>query len=219
MQRFNNPTTDTNSFHTSDVYFTLEHIKCITGDEKWRTIPDFTRYEASTGGRIRDMYTCKIVQQNFNGRQQYYRVTVTGDDGKRGNQFVHRLVAKAFSWARPLTEGDGWVIDHINHNGEDNRPCNLRAISTTANANNKRNQVRYEFKGQLLPLALIFAQRYGVRITSNRKTLPAYSRVNRLLKEGHTLDYALLSAEAKCGLPQFTHPTFLIEPFPDQLAA
>jgi hypothetical protein len=160
----------------------------------------------------------EFIQQNFNPDQQYYRVTLTGDDGKRGNQFVHRMVAKAFA-RLPLTKGDDWVIDHVNHNGEDNRPCNLRAISATANANNKRNQVRYEYEEQLLPLALIFAQRYGVRITYNRKTLPAYSRASRLLKEGHTLDYALLSAEAKCGLPQFTHPTFLIESLPDQLAA
>lgn len=218
MQRFNNPATNSNSLHPSDLYFTLEHIKCITGNERWRTIPDFTRYEASTSGRIRDMYTSEIVQQNFNPTQQYYRVTLTGDDGKRGNQFVHRMVAKAFSRCS-LSKGDGWVIDHINHNGEDNRPCNLRAISSAANASNKRNQDRYEYEEQLLPLALIFAQRYGVRITRNGRTLPAYTRVSRLLKEDHTFDYALLSTEAKYGLPQFTHPSFLIESFPFQLAA
>lgn len=211
MQRFNNPITTTSSFHPSDVYFTLEHIKC-TSDEKWRTIPDFSRYAASTSGRIKDMYTSEIIQQNFNGRQQYYRVTLTGDDGKRGNQFVHRMVAKAFSWARPLTKGDGWIIDHINHNGEDNRPCNLRAISAIANANNKRNQTRHWYDDLLLTLPLIFARRYGVRITLNGKTLPAYSKVLNAMKQfpDHPIDYALLVSESSVGMPHLTHPEYLI---------
>ena len=51
MKRFNNPITATESFHRLDVYFSLEHIKC-TSDEKWRIIPDFSRYQASTSGPV-----------------------------------------------------------------------------------------------------------------------------------------------------------------------
>ena len=212
MQRFNNPITTTSSFHPSDVYFTLEHIKCITGDEKWRTIPDFSRYAASTSGRIKDMYTSEIIQQNLDSRQHYCRVTLTGDDGNRGPQFVHRLVAKAFSWARPLTKGDGWIIDHVNHNGEDNRPCNLRAISATANANNKRNQTRHWYDDLLLTLPLIFARRYGVRVTLNGKTLPAHNRVLNAIKKfpDHPIEHAFIVSECSVGMPHLTHPEYLI---------
>jgi hypothetical protein len=210
--KFNNPITETNAFHPDDVYFTLEPIKCITGDERWRTIPDFTRYEASTSGRIRDMYTCEIVKQNFSSKQHYYRVTVTGDDGKRGNQFVHRLVAKAFSWARPLIQGDGWYVDHINHNSEDNRPCNLRAISAAANANNKRHQTRHWYDDLLLTVPLIFARRYGVRVTLKGKTLPAYTRVMNAIKKfpDHPIEHAFLVSECAVGMPHLTHPDYLI---------
>ncbi|MDR6913530.1 hypothetical protein J2X66_000377 [Pseudomonas sp. 3296] len=208
MQRFNNPITETESFHHLDVYFSLEHIKC-TSDEKWRIIPDFSRYQASTSGRIRDAYTMEFIKQNFCSKQHYNRVTLTGDDGKRGPQFVHRLVAKAFA-SLPLTNGDGWYIDHINHNGEDNRPCNLRAISATANANNKRNQTRYWYEELLMTVPLIFARRYGVRVTLEGKTLPAYSRLLRFLKKfpDFTFDAALLITEE--GHPQYTHPEFII---------
>ena len=208
---FNNPITETESFHPADVYFTLEHIKC-TADEKWRIIPDFSRYQASTSGRIRDAYTMKLIKQNFNPGQQYYRVTLTGDDGKRGNQFVHRLVAKAFSWARPLRKGDGWVIDHINHNGEDNRPCNLRAISAVANANNKRDQIRHWYDDLLLTIPLIFARRYGVRTSLKGKTLPAYARVINAIKKfpDHPIEHAFIVSECSVGMPHLTHPEYLI---------
>lgn len=208
---FNNPITETESFHPADVYFTLEHIKCAA-DEKWRIIPDFSRYQASTSGRIRDAYTMKLIKQNFNPDQQYYRVTLTGDDGKRGNQFVHRLVAKAFSWARPLRKGDGWVIDHINHNGEDNRPCNLRAISAVANANNKRDQIRHWYDDLLLTIPLIFARRYGVRTSLKGKTLPAYARVINAIKKfpDHPIEHAFIVSECSVGMPHLTHPEYLI---------
>ena len=205
---FNNPTTATEAFHPSDVYFSLEHIKC-TADEKWRIIPDFSRYQASTSGRIRNAYTMEFIQQNFNPDQQYYRATLTGDDGKRGNQFVHRMVAKAFARV-PLINGDGWYIDHINHNGEDNRPCNLRAISATANANNKRDQTRYWYDELLMTVPLIFARRYGVRVTLKGKTLPAYIRLLRFLNKfsDFTFDAALLITESVH--PQYSHPEYII---------
>lgn len=209
--RFNNPITETESFHPSDVYFSLEHIKCITADEKWRIIPDFCMYEASTSGRIRNMETLETIKQNFNPDQQYYRVTITGDDGKRGNQFVHRLVAKAFA-NLPLTKGDGWVIDHVNHNGEDNRPCNLRAISTVANANNKRDQTRHWYDDLLLTIPLIFAKRYGVRTSLKGKMLPAYARVKSAIKKfpDHPIEHAFIVSECSVGMPHLTHPEYLI---------
>lgn len=205
---FNNPITETESFHPSDVYFTLEHIKC-TADEKWRIIPEFSRYQASTSGRIRDAYTMEFVKQNFCSKQHYYRATLTGDDGKRGPQFVHRLVAKAFARV-PLTKDDDWFIDHINHNGEDNRPCNLRAISAAANANNKRDQTRYWYDELLMTVPLIFARRYGVRVTLKGKTLPAYSRLLRFLNKfpDFTFDAALLITEGVH--PQYSHPEYII---------
>ena len=209
MSRFNNPTTATSSFHPSDVYFSLEHIKC-TKDEEWKPIPDFSRYEASTSGRIRDATNHELIKQNFNPDQQYYRVTLRGDDGKNGNQFVHRMIAKAFA-SVPLVKGDGWVVDHINHNGEDNRPCNLRAISSIANANNKRNQARYEYERQLLTVPLILAKHFGVRTSIDGVVLPAYTKLISLLKRyGGHVGSALALLEVAMPHPQYTHPHYLI---------
>ena len=206
--RFGNPSTPTEAFPPSDVYFTLEGVVCLSLAERWQVIPDFTRYEASTAGRIRDKATGELLRLNFDGKQQYYRVSLKGDDGTSGPQFVHRMVAKAFS-DLPLVKGDGWVIDHVNHNGEDNRPCNLRAISAYANASNQRYQVRYDYENQALTVPLVFAKRYGVRVSVGGVVLPAYRKVRRWLQK-HPLAQALALLEASDMLPQLSHPEFVI---------
>lgn len=59
-----------------------------------------------------------------------YAVTNVTIRGKRTKIYMHRLVVQA-----PV----GLVVDHINHNGLDNRAENLRAVPRSVNTHNKKN--------------------------------------------------------------------------------
>jgi hypothetical protein len=85
------------------------------------------------------------------------------------------------------------------------------AIPSIANANNKRNQARYEYERQLLTAPLILAKHFGVRTSIDGVVLPAYPKLVSLLKrfEGRA-GCALDVLEAYMPHPKFTHPNYLI---------
>lgn len=45
-----------------------------------------------------------------------------------------------YAWLTGTLPGTGFHIDHINHNSHDNRPWNLRCVTTRENNQNRRNQ-------------------------------------------------------------------------------
>lgn len=104
-------------------------------DAEWRSIPGFSRYEASADGRIRRAGALYPLKQHINDRG---RPTVSvADDGDRSRTvYVHRLVALAFHGL----PGDGEEVCHCNGVRTDNRASNLRWDTKTEN---QRDVVRH----------------------------------------------------------------------------
>lgn len=114
-------------------------------EEQWRPIPECSKYEASTLGRIRRIGYATILKP-------IPRVSVVGGvprwrfqarvDGKVKNISIHRAVASAF-----IENPEGKPqIDHINGNPADNRVCNLRWASQSENLMNRSGKL-----GRALP--------------------------------------------------------------------
>lgn len=96
--------------------------------EEWRTIPGYSRYKASTLGRIWTSWSGKLLKPQLCG-YRYPTVLVYTDDGRKRKATVHRLVAQTFI---PNPEGHS-TVDHINEDRMDARVCNLRWMSEKDN--------------------------------------------------------------------------------------
>lgn len=112
--------------------FTTEELS----NEIWKNIPGYkNKYQISNLGRVKS--------KNKNGKEKYlrfgtngvgyYNVQLMGDDNKKHNCYVHKLVIENFIGKRP----EGYQIDHINAVRNDNRLCNLMFVTPKQNSNNK----------------------------------------------------------------------------------
>ena len=72
----------------------------------------------------------------------WYAETTIRQNGKRTTYSMHRMILG-------LKHGDGKYTDHINHNGLDNRQCNLRICTRSENEMNRRRNKNSssKFKG------------------------------------------------------------------------
>ena len=115
---------------------------------EWRAIPGYEGlYEASSAGLIRSLSRMEPARgkrpaRQHNGRilspavrraRNPYQSVVLSKSGKNSPMMVHAAVAMAFHGLRPLIQGKRVVIDHINNNVSDNRPCNLRYCTNEQN--------------------------------------------------------------------------------------
>lgn len=108
--------------------------------ERWKAIPGFDGYEASSDGRIRNR-DGREIQQYLNDHDHIGRYTVTiYKYGHQTTQFVHRLVLLAFA-GKPC---DGEEGCHRNGVKTDNRVANLRWGTRSENQNDK---VRHGSRG------------------------------------------------------------------------
>ena len=126
--------------------------------EIWKDIPSFCgAYQASNMGRIRsldrDVYINngkKAHIRKIKGRvlspymQNYMRVNLSLN-GETHSFLVHRLVAETFL-GKPK---EGYEVDHINENKEDNRVDNLRWITSFENKS-RSTKGRYRRSSQHL---------------------------------------------------------------------
>lgn len=99
----------------------------------WKTIPDFSNYEASNLGDIRNKNT-KLVFAKNSLRGGYIRVTLTNNNNERKTITIHRLIAITFI-PNPYNK---YTVNHINHNKIDNRVENLEWATTTEQNRHKR---------------------------------------------------------------------------------
>lgn len=97
-------------------------------------------------------------------RGTFYAVRNTGQ--QRGQK---RIVVKMHR--EILKVPDGMFVDHINHNGLDNRRANLRPATKTQNAQNRRKVHRDGYHSNYKGLTWYRREnRWGVRISVNNKS-------------------------------------------------
>jgi hypothetical protein len=117
---------------------------------EWRPIPGYShRYDASPCGLIRDNRTGRVLDQTPSGkntaRTWHVSVSLVDAQGRRTNQWVHRLILMTFVGP----PADGWHAAHLSDDPADNRVANLRWATPAQNArdtaaNGGRDRTRHE---------------------------------------------------------------------------
>ncbi len=92
--------------------------------EEWRQV-DNLPYEVSSEGKVRR--GGRVLRPRVHSKG-YLRIWLSAN-GKRSDEYIHRLVANAFLGAA----GAGMHVDHINGDRADNRLANLRWLTPDEN--------------------------------------------------------------------------------------
>ena len=99
---------------------------------------------------------------------KYAIATVKADNGGRTTVYMHRLVTAA----QP-----GEQVDHINHDGLDNRRDNLRAVSQSVNQQNRQGPSKSSTTGALNVSKAHGKFRVELRANGKRQRLGLYATV------------------------------------------
>jgi len=126
--------------------------------EKWKKIPGFSGYEASSLGRIRSYKPVnqyadapkkpKLMKQRL-GDHGYPRVTIQDDDCAKRVVAVHLLVARAF-----LGPARGRIVRHLDGDSGNPRLDNLAYGTIQENSDDKYEHGTHHMGGQN-PAALL----------------------------------------------------------------
>lgn len=92
--------------------------------EEWMIIPDQPNYSVSNYGRFRNNRTNRLLKIDTN--QRYCRISFAD----KRHYYVHRLVYCVFNNDYDL---EGYVIDHIDSNPNNNHLSNLQKITQSEN--------------------------------------------------------------------------------------
>lgn len=125
-------------------------METITVNEtEFHQHPIHTAYYANENGEIYSTKTRKCLK---GGLKNGYRSITIIINGKNHYFLVHRLVYECFNGIIP----EGFEIDHINHQRNDNRIENLRLVSKSENQKNVtyRRGVQYDYVDELPPNSL-----------------------------------------------------------------
>ncbi len=90
--------------------------------DQWKEVLDYSNYEVSNFGVIRNRKTKLILKQYFNRKGFLYVYLIDSNNGRRYKKLVHRAVAEVFL---PETNIQPYV-EHIDGNKENNVVWNLR---------------------------------------------------------------------------------------------
>lgn len=101
--------------------------------EKWKQIPNFSRYEASTKGRLRSTNyknsgKTKVLKP-ADGGDGYLKTMLLNDEGKYKSWGVHKWIALTFLGPKP----EGMEINHIDGVKINNEPDNLEYCTRSEN--------------------------------------------------------------------------------------
>ncbi len=114
-------------------------------EEIWKEVKGFEDYKVSNLGRVMSLKCnkSKIRKPSLNGGG-YFNLHLCREE-KRFNRTVHQLVAIAFLGHTPC--GFTLVVDHINHDKQDNNVENLRITTQRGNLSNRKDKGYSQYVG------------------------------------------------------------------------
>lgn len=104
--------------------------------EIWKTIENFSDYECSSLGNVRFKNTLEKVKVkiSFNNVDNYYAVTIKGNDRKYKTFYTHVLVCIVFNSKKPKSlNGERWTVNHLDGNKHNNYYKNLEWTTQSLN--------------------------------------------------------------------------------------
>lgn len=106
--------------------------------EKWESLaPKYPDHEISNNGRLRNIRTKRITTGSRTKDAEYIRGSIS-HNGEVSNPYIHILVATAFV-PNPKNKPE---VDHIDGNKDNPRVENLRWVTKSENAENKKVPIR-----------------------------------------------------------------------------
>lgn len=96
--------------------------------EKWLSIQENSKYDVSNMGRIKNHRTNRILKADRSST--YSRVCLVDENQNKKKYSIHRLVYCNFNNDYDL---EGYVIDHIDANPNNNKLSNLQKITQSEN--------------------------------------------------------------------------------------
>jgi hypothetical protein len=103
--------------------------------EEWKTIKEFPLYEASTFGRFRRKYDCKIVGGTV-AHNGYLHIGFM-KNGRQITKLSHRIIAETFL-AKPSDKHE--VVNHKDRNRSNNRVDNLEWSTRSHNSKHSKSK-------------------------------------------------------------------------------
>jgi hypothetical protein len=114
------------------MQFTKDKMQQIGIKEMYLSIDDYSNYEVSNYGNVKNKTTGKILRPGINSFG--YELVALCDGGKRKTFKIHRLVIEAFE-GKSKNENQK-CVDHIDNDRTNNCLFNLRWVSQQQNAFN-----------------------------------------------------------------------------------
>jgi len=153
--------------------------------ETWKAIPNFSRYEASTEGRLRSLNYKnsgkKKVLKPADGGDGYLKTMLLNDQGKYKSWGVHKWVAFAFLGERE----EGMEINHIDGVKTNNAPSNLEYCSKSENLKHAyRENLIIAKRGSLNGKAKLTEKDVAEIRDHAKKNAPRYGRKELAIKYG-----------------------------------
>ena len=116
----------------SDEFKALINKRVCESTEIWKEIDNYSNYEISSYGNLRNKTTKKLFKPCFNNL--YLRTLLTSDNGYRKSMTIHRLVALSFI---PNPENKP-TVNHKDHNTANNVLSNLEWATSVEQNQHKR---------------------------------------------------------------------------------
>lgn len=103
-------------------------------EETWKVIPNFTKYEVSTLGRVRYIKTSNVLKPTLYA--DYFMVTMQNDSNKKVCIRVHLLVARTYLTKPSIKH----TVDHMDKNKQNNSLENLRYATPSQQCRNRKKR-------------------------------------------------------------------------------
>lgn len=172
--------------------------------EEWKDIPEFSPYQVSDLGNVRDPRKNRILPLSLDKVRGYYRVYLNSNQ-KRGIREVHRITALSF-FGEPMIDMNGttYFVNHKNGIKTDNRLVNLEYVTSHENTQHYHSFVR--------PMLLDkIGERIGYKKWRFAESAIIRGDVVLIRVDGEKIPtkrekYALMDKETKIHIQEFSDP-------------